>query len=125
MPEYILHRTHLLSTTNGVVSFEKDEPTWVPNHMIRDAEAIGAIPVDGDLQDPLGEEKKLPEIPVGDDRKDQIFTAFELLIERNEANDFTGQGVPTVKAVEKIVGFDVERSEVLELWAEHKVSKAG
>ena len=44
--------------------------------------------------------------------------------ERNDSKDFTGQGVPTIKSVEKIVSFDVDRSEVVEAWGLYKISLA-
>jgi hypothetical protein len=117
MPEYVLNRTYTLRTTSGVISFQKGTPTWVPPYMERDAAGIGAQRVDGKDIDPLGEEEvKVPEIGF-DERQAQIRTAFELIVETNDAKDFTGQGVPTVKAVEKITGIrNVERGEVLELW---------
>jgi hypothetical protein len=117
MPEYVLNRTYTLRTTSGVISFQKGTPTWVPPYMERDAAGIGAQRVDGKDIDPLGEEEvKVPEIGF-DERQAQIRTAFELIVETNDAKDFTGQGVPTVKAVEKITGIrNVERGELLELW---------
>ena len=124
MPLYQLNRTYTLRTPNGVVSFTKNEPVWVPTHLERDAAGIGAVRSDGkhvDMIEP--EQAKLPELGA-DERVSQMNVAFELLIERNDAKDFTGQGVPTVKAVEKIVGFSVERSEVLEAWAAYRVAKA-
>jgi hypothetical protein len=125
MPEYVLNRNYTLRTTNGVVSFEKGQPTWVVPMMERDAVAIGAERVDGDAPNPLGEVDS-PKLPVftPDERTAQMIAAFELLIERNDSKDFTGQGVPSVKAIEKITGFDVERSEVLETWMQYKIDKA-
>ena len=125
MPEYVLNRNYTLRTTNGVISFEKGQPTWVVPMMERDAVAIGAERVEGEAPNPLGD-FDVPKLPVytPDECTAQILSAFELLIERNDAKDFTGQGVPSVKAIEKIVGFDVDRSEVLETWAQYKADKA-
>jgi len=117
MPKYTLHRDFTHRSTSGVISFEEGVPTHVPPHMEKEVIAIGAVRAEGDTPKVLEPETKLPEIPVGDDRESEIKAAFDLLIERNDSNDFTGQGVPTVKAVEKIVGFDVDRKELVELWA--------
>lgn len=117
MPKYTLHRDFTHRSTLGVISFEEGVPTHVPPHMEKEVIAIGAVRAEGDTPKVLEPETKLPEIPVGDDRESEIKAAFDLLIERNDSNDFTGQGVPTVKAVEKIVGFDVDRKELVELWA--------
>ncbi len=124
MPNFVLNRDYTYRSPNGVVSFEKGKPTFVPAYLSREIAQIGGEQVDGDEVALLDPESKLAAIPEGQDRLDQLFTAFELLIERNESSDFTAQGVPTVKAVEKIVGFDVERNEVVAAWAEHKASKA-
>lgn len=122
MPKYTLHRDYVHRSTLGVISFEEDVPTHVPPHMEKEVIAIGAVRAEGEGDTPkvLDPEKKLPDIPVGDEREAEIKAAFELLIDRNDSDDFTGQGVPTVKAVEKIVGFDVDRKEIVELWAAMK-----
>ena len=124
MPNYVLNRNYLLRTLAGCVAFEKGVPTWVTPEMQKDALAIGAERADGVSEDVLSDEKTVPASPVGSERNDILFTAFQMLVERNESKDFTGAGVPTVKAVEKIVDFDVDRNEVVALWAEFKVAKA-
>lgn len=124
MPEYVLNRNHTLRSVNGVVSFVKGEPVWVPPVLEKEALMIGAERVDGDapsLLDP--ETPKAPEVSP-DERRAQVFIAFDMLIEKNDAKDFTAQGVPTVKAVERIVDFSLERGEIVEFWSEHKRSKA-
>lgn len=125
MPEYVLHRTHTLRTTNGVVSFEKGKPTWVVPMMEKDAIAIGAQRCDGDAPDPLGEEKTPVRVLTSDEREAQFYTAFELLIETNDSKDFTGQGVPRVKAVERLTNLSVEQGEVIDLWHKYKMAKVG
>lgn len=117
MPKYTLHRDYTHRSTLGVISFEEGVETHVPPHMEKEVIAIGAVRADGETPKVLEQAPKLPAAPIGDDREAEIKAAFDLLIERNDSNDFTGQGVPTVKAVEKIVGFDVDRKELVELWA--------
>ena len=124
MPNYVLHRNYTHRSTLGVVSFVKGEPTWVTPIMEKEIVAIGGERVDGDKVDVL-EPEKAEVVPLSfQERRDGIFTAFQLISERNEAKDFTGAGVPTVKAVEKITDFDVDRNEVVELWGEFKAEKA-
>lgn len=120
MPQYTLNRTHTLRTTSGIVSFTKGVPTHVPPHMVRDAVNIGAEPADGQRPEML-EPEFVDTTPQGDDRDEAIYEAFKTLVAKNESNDFTGQGVPTVKAVEREAKFDVERGEVNALWAKFKV----
>ena len=124
MAEFILNRTFTLRTTNGVLSFVKGEPTRVPPLMERDVVAIGGIRADG--QDVDMEEAPTPAKPIvtGIERQDDLFAAFGLICEKNDSKEFTGQGVPTVKAVEKIVSFDVDRAELVEAWHEYKAKIA-
>lgn len=124
MAEFILNRTFTLRTTNGVISFTKGEPTLVPPLMERDVVAVGGVRADG--ADVDMEEAQTPAKPIvsGLEREDDLFAAFALLIEKNDSKDFTGQGVPSVKAVEKIVSFDVDRAELAEAWAAYKVNQA-
>ena len=124
MPKFVLNRNYLLRTTAGCVAFEKGVPTWVTPEMQRYAQEIGAERVDGPAEDFLEPEQEAkPEVgPI--ERQEELYAAFGMLIERNESGDFTGQGVPTVKAVEKIVSFDVDRAEVTSAWAEYKQAKA-
>ena len=124
MPEYVLNRKYNLLTTAGCVSFEKNTPTWVPPHMVAAAVAIGASPVDGEAPHPLGDEKEVASALVGDERKSQLYGAFELLIEENDSAKFTGQGIPQVKVIEEMVGFDVDKTEVHEAWKAFKLLKA-
>ena len=123
MPEYVLHRTHTLRTTNGVISFQKGIPTWVTPQMEKDAVNIGAQRCEGEAPDPLGEEKKPVQVLTSDEREAQFFAAFELLIETNDAKDFTGQGVPRVKSVERLTSLNVEQGEVIDLWHKYKMAK--
>jgi hypothetical protein len=124
MPEYILQRNYTLRTTNGVISFLKGEPTHVPPFMEKDIIAIGGVRADGAEVDAIEPAPTLKPVVEGVERQDDLYAAFEMLIERNDSKDFTGQGVPSVKAIEKIVGFDVDRTEVVEAWGAYKIAKA-
>lgn len=120
MPNYTLNRDFMLRTTDGVISFVKGEPAWVPPNMVKHAVGIGAEPVDGAKPD-LTDAPEAPEQLSDEDRKALILAAFEQIKGKNDSKDFTGAGCPTVKAVERIVEFAVERTEVAELWNEFKV----
>lgn len=124
MPEFVLNRTHTLRTTNGVISFVKGEPTLVPRDMERDVIGIGAVRADGsdaDTSEPVTADKPVLH---GIEREEELYAAFALISEKNDSKEFTAQGVPTIKAVEKIVSFDVDRSEVVEAWGEYKIKLA-
>ncbi len=126
MPLYKLNRDYLYRSTNGVLSFTKGVPTHVPPYMEKEVTMIGAELCDKDAK-PV--EVLEPETPVEpalthEERQGMIYDAFKVLVGRNEPKDFTGAGVPTQKAVEKIVKFDVEKGEVTELWNQYKVDQA-
>ncbi len=121
MPLYTLHRTHTLRSTFGVISFIEDEPTMVPPILEREVVAIGGRRVEGDNPSVLDDEKIEP-LPLSfDERRDEIFAAFKLLVEANESKDFTGAGVPTVAAVKKLVDTEVDRNEIVALWGEFRI----
>ena len=121
MPLYTLHRTHTLRSTFGVISFSEDEPTMVPPILEREVVAIGGRRVEGDNPSVLDDEKVEP-LPLSfDERRDEIFAAFKLLVEANESKDFTGAGVPTVAAVKKLVDTEVDRNEIVALWGEFRI----
>lgn len=124
MPEFVLNRNHTLRTTNGVISFAKGEPTLVPSDMVLAVIAIGAIRADGADVDTSEPEIGAKPSPAGIERQEELYAAFALIAEKNDSKEFTGQGVPTVKAIEKIVSFDVDRSEVVEMWTSYKISIA-
>ena len=124
MAEYVLNRNFVLrSMTGHSVNFVKNVPTFVPALIEREARGIGAERVDGANPDMLDPES--PEVaPLShDERAEQIRTAFALLTERNDSKDFTGAGVPSVKAVERLVDFDVDRNEVVALWQAYRAGE--
>lgn len=124
MAEYVLNRNFVLrSMTGHSVNFVKNVPTFVPALIEREARGIGAERVDGANPDMLDPET--PEVaPLShDERAEQIRTAFALLVERNDSKDFTGAGVPSVKAVEKLVDFDVDRNEVVAMWQAYRAGE--
>ena len=125
MPEFVLNRNYTLATIKGhVIRFEKGLPTYVPPIIVAEAVAIGAVAVDGEVPDVLGPEAVVVSAPVGDERKAKLFEAFKALVARNGRNDFTGAGVPSQKAVDKLIGFETDTREILEAWAEYRVAQA-
>ena len=124
MAEYVLNRNFVLrSMTGHSVNFVKNVPTFVPALIEREARGIGAERVDGANPDMLDPETPEDAPLSHDERAEQIRTAFALLTERNDSKDFTGAGVPSVKAVEKLVDFDVDRNEVVALWQAYRAGE--
>lgn len=124
MPNYTLNRNHIHRSLFGVVSFEKGKPSWVVPMLEKEIIAIGGERVDGEVVDPLDPVKEEYVAPTPAERFAALEDAFDTLIARNEPKEFTGAGVPTVKAVEKIVGFDVDRTEIEHAYADYRAAKA-
>lgn len=125
LPKLVLNRDYVLTTTKGhVITFKKGEPTHVPAAVYQDAIAIGAQPEDGSEPNVLKDEKtyKAPADPA--ERNPLILAAIEKIVAGNERKDFTAAGSPTVKAVEREVGFDVDAREVATVWQEYHEKKA-
>ena len=123
MLEFVLNRNHrLISLTGHTVQFMKGEPVFVPPALKAEAIAIGAQPVDGDT-DVLEEEKEVIEL-TPEERTEALIKAFKVLQGRNERGDFTGQGVPAIPALRKLVEFAPEKKEVETLWTSFLESQA-
>lgn len=125
IPKLTLNRDYVLATTKGhVIAFKKGEPTHVPASCYQDALAIGAQPADGSDPNVLEdrEEGKAPTDPA--ERSPLILAAIEKIVASNERKDFTAAGSPTVKAVERELGFDVDSREIAAAWQEYHEKKA-
>lgn len=124
MPEYVLNRDYVLRTTKGyTVAFKKGKPVFVPPLIEKDAVAIGAERADNGKTDVLAPEtgEKVP--MTFEELREAMFAAFDLLVEKNESDDFTAQGVPKVAVVEKMIETDIDRKELVEAWAEYRAGK--
>jgi hypothetical protein len=121
MPQYVLNRDYTLRSTMGhTVEFRKGEPVYVPPLIEREVIAIGGECADGDGADPLEGVGNQPAEMSFEELTMKMEAAFKVIVERNDAKEFTGQGVPTVKAVERIIGVDIDRADLMSAWAEFK-----
>ena len=118
MAFFTLHRDYrLISALGHSIQFKKDEPVYVPPALHKDVQAIGAVPVEGDVESILGEEKEVKPEVAQEERHRQLLDAFKLLQDRNQRGDFTGQGIPSVKALKTIItDFEPAKAEVENLW---------
>lgn len=122
MPKYVLNRNYTHRSILGhTIGFVKGEPTWVPPGPIElEVAAIGAERVDGEQPNLVPEGAKQKVELTGEELEQLMREAFKELIEKNDSADFTAAGVPTVKAMEKIVGENLTAREIAELWAKVK-----
>lgn len=122
MPFYVLNRNYTHRSLLGhSVGFTKGQPTWVPPGPIEiEVVKIGAEMVDGENPSVLDDDTPVKEELSAEELELLVREAFKQVVKANNSKDFTGAGVPTVKAIEKITGEDVERSFIEEIWAKVK-----
>lgn len=123
MPLYTLNRDYTLRNTKGTISFVKGEPTNVPPYMVMDVVGIGAEAVGASTPSLVPQDDAVVTTPAGHEREGQLMTAISLLVEKNDSADFTATGCPSVKALENVLGFDVDRSEVVDAWKKFNAEK--
>ena len=122
----VLNRDYTLVTTKGhTIRFQKGTPTHVPKEVFADAVAIGALAEDG--SDPnIIKDEVAKKVVDSADRAPLIRKALEKIVAVNKRADFTAAGIPTEKAVEREVGFDVDKRELNEVWNQmHEDDEAG
>lgn len=121
MPQMILNRnlTHI-SLEGNSVAFIRGEPSYVPKNLVSWALGVGA-----EFADESDEQKFSPKHdetaplfiePTGDEREEAIMAAMELMQERNSREDFTAAGLPDVRTLKRILGFNVDMRERNGLW---------
>lgn len=127
MPYFVLNRTLPLQGHGHSINFTKGEPCWVPTALIASAVAIGAECID-EVVDVLGPEKE-PEVELtAEERETLLLAAFDQLVARigqsdDYREDFNGQGLPNVKALEKITGFLPTAKERTTEWQKYREAK--
>lgn len=122
MPFFTLNRNYALSTTKGhSVNFKKGEKVWVPQALIQDALAVGAVPEN--QVDVLPDTTEKP-VVTDAKRKELIFAAFEKLVLRAGRGDFSASGHPHPKKLEEILGFETPQREREILWEEYNTKKS-
>lgn len=120
MAEFTLGRNYTHRSTLGhIITFIKGQPTWVPPVCHREVVAVGATPTE-DVGDLFGTNEQVRPDLSASERNEQLVIAFKLLQSRNARGDFTGQGIPSIPAIKKIIDdFDPEKKEVEVAWREY------
>lgn len=119
MPEMVLNRNYTVRSLSGrSVAFQKDKPVFVSPMLVSECAAVGATLADGTAPNILPEEVPAVTMPVDvTDRKTQYAAVFEKLAKRNARMDFGANGIPTVKAVEKLLGWEPHPKDMKQAWA--------
>ena len=119
----VLNRDLVLRTRKGYgFTFKKGEPIFVPERCHDDVLAIGGEFVEEkDKQAAVAklaekDEKKKTAVPEGKAREKVLRDAIELMLARDEREDFGGNGAPVLARLSSIVGFNVNAKERNDLW---------
>jgi hypothetical protein len=115
-----LHRNFRLATTKGhSVQFEANQPTYVPPTIVAEAIAIGAeMAADDSKPDMTPVDAPAPNSGPADAaaREADILAAINVLVQRNDREDFTGGGLPKLYAVAALLGYKTDRKELEAVW---------
>lgn len=119
--KFVLQRNYTLRSTYGrILNFKKGVPMHVPPELYRDAIAVGAVPEDAALVEELDAQteavKRDPVMNV-ELRDKAIKGALLTMKERSLRGYFTAQGLPSLKQLEILVGFEVDKTERDRIWA--------
>ena len=107
-------RDRVVTTKSGAsIEFFKNVPTSVVPQARAEVMEQGGVPEDASE---LEDEPKVPATPQGAERAAKIMAAMQNMVLKNDHNDFTAAGLPSVPAVSKAVDFVISPSERDEMW---------
>lgn len=120
MPEFVSLRTFRLESTTGHVAlFEAGKPRYIPDALVPAAMTAGCVPAD-QKDTPFYEDQTRAKVEfVGDIRKSMIFLAVKHVAEQNVIKDFDGSGTPKTSVVSGLIGYEVSRSEITDLYQQY------
>lgn len=120
---FILNRTRTIKSTAGhAVHFEKGKPRTVPPAIEDLVVQHGAMPCDedGNVVFEEQEDEASDEEPTGKEREDLLDMAVELLVERNDPDEFDSHNRPKVKALSEQLEFTVTADERDAAWKRYQ-----
>ena len=116
----VLDRRATLRHLSGQsVQFEPGVPVGVAPQLVKTAIGMGAKMVDGNTPN-LAEEEPTPvnRGPVDpEERIEEITEVVAQMIERNDRDEWTGTGTPNVQRVTELLGYKVQKQEVVDAFA--------
>ncbi len=118
----IMQRDFVVKALGHSIPFTAGKDQWVPPECHGEAMKFGAVPVDKDEDLKLEPAPERPKVVTGQDREEALFDAVKYLKHTNDGDNFGANGLPKVKAVASIVGFDVSGAERDGAW--NKMMKA-
>ncbi len=118
MAKFVMNRDFVISGMGYSIAFKKDVEINVPAALHDEAMRCGAVPVGGEeskvvhVQAAKGREAQI----VGPDREKSVIAAMDALVEGNERMSFGADALPTIKAIYRITGIDLDLQERDEYW---------
>jgi hypothetical protein len=94
----------------------------VPDAIAEEVASAGMLP-ESEIEEPA-DGPKLPKRPEDPSIvQKEVFAAFDLVIEANERESFSGTGLPKPAAMEKILGYSLNNAEIKDLFGRYLSSK--
>lgn len=112
-------RATLRHITGQSITFEPGVPIGVAPQLVKSAISMGAKMVDGKTPD-LSEDEAAPinRGPVDpEERMEEITEVVAAMIQRNDRDEWTGTGTPNVQRVTELLGYKVQKNEVVDAFA--------
>ena len=127
MPQMISLRAFLLNSTSGhATRFEASDPripngaglkpSFVHPHAVQDAMAAGCTPFDPSDAAQIDDDTKLRAGFADKLRHSLLMLLMDRLAKENQPKNFDAGGIPKGDVLSKIVLFDVDPKERVELW---------
>ena len=116
----IMQRDFVIKTLGHSIPFKTGKEQWVPPECHGEAMKFGAVPVNADDDLQLEKAPERPKVITGADRDEALNDACKYLQQINNTDDFGANGLPKVKALKSIVGFDVSSAERDATWTKMK-----
>jgi hypothetical protein len=126
--KFVFLRDRVVASLSGhSIRFEKNVPTYVPPDARKDVIAAGGVPEDDvDVAEIVEPEKKPAVVEPVDpqEREAALFAAYERMTLENKRGHFTAGGLPHMRALANILGWEVDASERDESWAKFQKGDA-
>lgn len=130
---FVSPRDIVVRTTQGAaIAFEKGKPTHVPQRLHSLVMEKGILPCDAqgkvldaaEAAEVVPPEKKVKMAPEDPAKLEaELVTAMKMIVERNDAKDFTANGTPHSDAVSGLIGYRVDQKTVRDAWVKLRQAK--
>lgn len=113
---FVMKRAFNVSGFGYGVEFKKDVPTFVPPLLHTEAMRCGAVALDADSVEHVKAAPIRQAEAQGETRIEAISRAMDTLVKKNERMSFGADGLPTLRAIHRMTGIDLEINERNSIW---------